>query len=357
MSCFSPIQGYESAILSKNGKRTFTFSKKYARRSDGKLVTMTTKCRKCVGCRHDYSKEWAIKICHEAQIHDEDSGFPNNSFITLTYNDSKMPLYGSLNYDHFRSFMKRLRFHIFKDYGVKIRFYMIGEYSPINLRPHYHAIIFGFNFPDKYHYLERFNNVIYRSPLLEKCWSDPNDGLSFGYSSVGNVSFSSAAYVARYSMKKLIGTEFDGVEESITEEGEVLVRPRLSERYYRYDFITGERVSIEKERAFMSRMPGIGKEWFDRYALSDFYTKDPDTGIFKDHAHIGSRLVRPPRYYDELLKKIHPSVLEDIKKSRIDFMAKNIEELTFDRLKSKELCLLAALKNKERNIGDAIHVA
>ncbi|WP_445236462.1 rolling circle replication-associated protein [Escherichia sp. E4385] len=73
-------------------------------------------------------------------------------------------------------------------------FFGCGEYGSKLERPHYHAIIFGYDFPDKtLHKAGRFN--LYRSSLLERCWT-------FGWSVVAAFSFESAAYVARYCVKK-----------------------------------------------------------------------------------------------------------------------------------------------------------
>lgn len=351
MTCFSPIQGYESSVLTKNRKFSFTYSLDFARRVNGKPVPMTIKCRKCEGCRFDHSREWAVKILHEAQMFGEE-----NSFITLTYNQRKIPADLSLDYlGHWTLFLKRLRKYIYADYGKRIRFYMVGEYGSVNMRPHYHAIIFGFDFPDKYQYLERVGNVICRSPLLERAWTDPKDKLSFGYSSVGSVSFASAAYVARYNMKKLIGSEFDGFDEYINSDGEVLVRPALSKRYLRTCPISGVDYFVEPERSLMSRQPGLAKSWFDQYAMSDIYSAiDNGNGlVYKDHTHTDNgMIIRPPRYYDELLKKFNFSMYEDIKRSRTEFMLDHADELTPDILRQRRECLLEKLKYKTRNIGD-----
>lgn len=350
MTCFSPIQGFESIFITDSGKYSFTYNPDYARRVDGKRVERVVKCRKCEGCRFDNSREWAVKILHESSCHKD------NAFITLTYQDSKMPLYGGLDYKgDWTRFLKRLRKAVFKKYNKKIRFYVVGEYGEINLRPHYHAIIFGFDFPDKRPYLERLGNIIYRSDLLESCWIDPDDGVSFGYSSVGDVNFQTAAYVARYSMKKLIGNQVESFEDIVDGFGEVRQFPVFSERYVRVDPLTGNKVNVERERAFMSLKPGIGKEWFDKYAFTDMYSA-VDTGnglVFKDHTHLfNGTLVRPPKYYDKLLERLNPKMLEDIKLARQDYISCHVDDLSPDILRQKRECLLSKLKNKTRNIGD-----
>ncbi|MEO5355656.1 MAG: hypothetical protein H7835_21005, partial [Magnetococcus sp. XQGC-1] len=91
----------------------------------------------CVGCRLERSRQWAIRVMHEASQHE------HNCFITLTYNDDNLPANGSLNYRHFQNFMKRLRKYYVE---FTVRFYMCGEYGENFARPHYHACIFAIMF-------------------------------------------------------------------------------------------------------------------------------------------------------------------------------------------------------------------
>ena len=102
-------------------------------------------CGKCVGCRSDNAKMWSIRAFNELQFHKD------NCFITLTYNDDN-PLVQSdpyclcdLRYKHFQDFMKRLR----KKTGAKIQYLCCGEYGLKDGRSHWHAILFGYDFPDK----------------------------------------------------------------------------------------------------------------------------------------------------------------------------------------------------------------
>lgn len=359
MTCFSPNQGYETSLLTVNGLRGFTYSRRHARYSLGKPVLRTVPCRKCEGCRFDYSREWAVKIMFEAQMTNELVG-QNCSFITLTYNDDFIPLYGDLDYfGDWTKFLKRFRKAI---EPRKVRFYLIGEYGDLNLRPHYHAIIFGFDFPDKFEHIARGDNVIYRSKFLESLWTvprgQPGAGLSLGYSSIGDVSFASAAYVARYSMKKKIGAQTDGFEEYITDEGLVMLRPKPTQRYVRYDQETGDRIIVNCERALMSNgggsgTGGIGKSWFDKYN-HDMYRKidvSPFQPLLIDsYNHPNGNVIRPPKYFDKLLDRVNPEMLESIKQSRQDHMNKHAHMFTPDLLRQRRECLLAKLKLLKRSI-------
>lgn len=51
-------------------------------------------------------------------------------------------LYALLYYRDIQLFLKRIRKHIYKYYGEKVRFYVIGEYGTKSLRPHWHLLLF-----------------------------------------------------------------------------------------------------------------------------------------------------------------------------------------------------------------------
>lgn len=185
MTCYHPLDAWRNDAPSRADNRLiFTYHPSLGRGPDLKVP-----CGQCVGCRLERSRQWAVRCVHEASLHTD------NCFITLTYNDEHLPSDGSLNYRDFQLFMKRLR----KRVSVPVRFYMCGEYGENFGRPHFHACLFGFNFPDLKLW-KSGKSKLYRSPLLEELWP-------FGYSSVGDVNFESAAYVARYILKKVTGAD------------------------------------------------------------------------------------------------------------------------------------------------------
>ena len=103
------------------------------------------------------SREWAIRCVHEASLNDV------NCFLTLTYDDDHVPAGLSLFYPDFQAFMKRLRARFS---NVRVRFYMCGEYGDNFDRPHYHALLFGFDFLDKVplsisHRIYKFNQILW----------------------------------------------------------------------------------------------------------------------------------------------------------------------------------------------------
>lgn len=194
---------------------------------------------------------------------------------------------------------------------------MCGEYGEQLGRPHYHALIFGYDFPDKYLYKVRRKNNIYRSPLLEKLWFQ-------GLSEIGSVNYQSAGYVARYVMKKITGDQ-------------------AQSHYQRINKETGEYFEIEPEYNSMSLRPGIGKEWWDKYGKQDVH--ENDEVILRD----GKR-VRTPKYYDKLLKQENPQALENIKETRKMNAKKWQHEQTPERLLAREENAKARLKRLRREL-------
>lgn len=188
-------------------------------------------CRKCWKCRRAQSREWAVRILHEATLQ------PHNQFITLTYAPKYLPANGTLVKKDFQLFMKRLRLynptlgvkHISDDGKIsyKIRYYHAGEYGDNFDRPHYHAILFGVNLPDlTYFKTSKLGFRLYRSAILEKAWT-------LGYSTVGKVTLKSASYVAQYCTKKIIGNKAETHYGSKIPEYATMSRsPAIGEKYY-----------------------------------------------------------------------------------------------------------------------------
>ena len=136
MPCFHPLEGYWSKDRNPSGKRSLTFNAREAF-TDKKI---DVPCGRCVGCRLERSRQWAIRCVHEASLYD------NNCFITLTYDSDHVPSDGSLRVEDFQNFMKRLRKSVAPR---RVRFFHCGEYGERGDRPHYHAILFNLDFDDR----------------------------------------------------------------------------------------------------------------------------------------------------------------------------------------------------------------
>jgi hypothetical protein len=257
MPCYSPLHAYKGK--SNNAEKI----KIVFRRPDSwRGERLDLPCGQCVGCRLERSRQWAVRCMHEASL------YPDNSFITLTYSDENLPPRGSLLKSDFQDFMKRLRKSIAPK---RVRYYHCGEYGEKLKRPHYHALLFGHDFEDKKYFSGKADCSLYTSDSLSKLWP-------FGFSLSGSVSFESAAYVARYVMKKVTGD-------------------RSAEHYQ----------GLLPEYTTMSRRPGIGQGWYAKFK-TDVYPLD--------RIAVRGSLTRPPRFYDNLLAREDRSTLELLKINR-----------------------------------------
>lgn len=156
-----------------------SYSKEYA--------TFQLPCGKCLPCRLEYARQWAVRCVHEASV------FENNSFVTLTYADEnlKSPW---LQYRDFQLFMKKLR----KTQDEPIGVFVTGEYGDKTKRPHWHALLFNYRAKDASHkYISERGDRVYDSESLTAIWGH-------GIAEFGDVTFESAGYCARYAAKKLI---------------------------------------------------------------------------------------------------------------------------------------------------------
>lgn len=294
MPCYHPIIGYRSRSLSSNGKRPIVFKP-----HEG-FVDMPVQlpCGQCIGCRLERSRQWAVRCVHEASLHED------NCFITLTYDDEHCP--ESLDKSEFQKFMKRLRKRIGRE---SVRYYHCGEYGDRLQRPHYHACLFGYNFPDRKVWSIRSGVRLYRSELLESLWS-------FGFSTIGDVTFESSAYVARYIMKKQTGD--------------------AGKEFY------GDRLP---PYTTMSRRPGLGAGWLDKYS-SDVFPSD--------FIVVRNGLkCRPPRYYDNIFDNVSPDEFAEVKKKRLQ----TAKDLRFhsDNSPSRLSVREAVKESKVKELRRSIH--
>jgi hypothetical protein len=315
--CYHPLSAWQTS----DGQVVFV------ERSRFDIVkSLQLACGQCVGCRLEKSRQWAMRCLHEAKMHEK------SCFITLTFapfswyhargrvdsykekkyeydmQDSAL----NLHYQQFQLFMKRLR----KKYGSGIRFYMCGEYGEKFGRPHFHAAIFGHDFSDKYEPKRTDSgSFVYRSRELEKLWD-------YGFSSVGEVTFESAAYIARYIMKKITGD--------------------LAKHHYQFvDTTSGEIIKRVPEFNKMSLKPGIGADWLEKWK-DDVYPHD--------YVIINGKKVKPPKFYDLKFKKSNPYEWEEVEFSREKKAKENFGDNTDSRLLVKETIARKRIEMLKRKI-------
>lgn len=301
MPCYSPLEGWYSRYRNPSGKRSIVFNK-----ADAYVdMPVVVPCGQCIGCRLERSRQWAIRCLHEAQLHQE------SCFVTLTYDDEHLPADGSLNKRHFQLFMKRLRKH-FK--GQRIRYFHCGEYGDTTNRPHYHAVLFGVDFSDRVLYRQAESGDSFVSATLANLWG-------LGFATLGQVSFESAAYVARYCLKKRTGKN-------------------ASSHYERVIVETGEVVNVLPEYTTMSLRPGIAAGWFDRYA-SDVFPSDSVV--------VRGLEMRPPKFYDSRFEILDKDAMAVIKGRRVRQASKHPDESSPVRLRVRERCKRAQISTLRRS--------
>lgn len=295
MPCFYPKLGYRKVKV--HGKIGELYVKEPSIRP----------CGSCLGCRLERARQWAMRCVHESQMHEQ------NCFITLTYDPKFLPPDKSIHKDELQRFFKRLRKELcytgtmplfdkamriqyyrqpwHKKYGQpkrmpiyrEIKYYACGEYGKRFSRPHYHACLFGYEFKDQkllyqghlsywQKYFKKTNShSLFTSKTLERIWGK-------GFVTIGELTFESAGYVARYCMKKITGKE--------------------ASAHYK---------NREPEFALMSK--GLGKSWYKKY-FTDIYPKDFTT--------MNGNKLKPPRYYDYLLEIDKEDLYDQIKQKRIE---------------------------------------
>lgn len=235
-----------------------------------------------------------------------------STFVTLTYDDENLPESGSLVKSHYQSFMKRLR----KFHGAPIRFFHCGEYGETTRRPHYHAILFGIDFADKKtHSKNAQGDQIYTSETLAKIWGK-------GHCWIGSVTDKSAAYVARYIMKKVTGEQANAHYESL-------------------NLSTGEIYRLTPEYITMSNRPGIGYTWFEQYAQDVFPS---DTVI------TNGKETLPPKYYLRKLAEQSPKAQARITAKRIKRAKKCSANSTPERLRTRLIVKQSQVSQLKRGL-------
>lgn len=283
MPCYTPLTGLVIGERADNGKkviRVLPRAKVIPQNIPGDFLALP--CGQCTGCRIARSKDWAIRCWHESKQYEK------NCFLTLTFNDKNLNSSGTLVKADFQNFMKRLRKEFYGSAKGEVRYFHCGEYGDKFQRPHHHACLFNLDFPDKELWDVRDGIPLYRSSILEKLWP-------YGFSTIGAVTFESAAYVARYVLKKING-------------------PLAPDHYQ----------GRLPEYVTMSRRPGIGRSHIMEFH-SDIYPHD--FVVLQN-----GKTARPPKYYDRCFEATNPEEFGKIKKSRVD-RAKSDPNNTPDRLK------------------------
>lgn len=278
MPCYHPYRVFRSnrGVNPETGNWPIVFNAK-----DGytDLPPIYIPCGQCIGCRLERSRVWAARCMLES------AQYADNCFLTLTFDDAHLPCGDSLEKDTFVKFMKDLRYR----FGSGIRYFHCGEYGDLSQRPHHHAILFNFSFPDRKLFSSNGVSNYYTSEMLNRLWP-------YGLTLIGDVTFESCAYVARYVCKKVTGD-----------------KSKVDAHYH----------GRLPEYVTMSRRPGIAQDFVRQYQ-DDIYNYD--RVVIRE-----SVSCLPFRYFDKQLSLTNPERYAIIKASR---QAKRFNNFFSDNRKS-----------------------
>lgn len=259
---------------------------------------MEVPCGQCIACRVNKNSDWATRIYAESRMHED------NIFLTLTYDDEHLPTGASVEVDELQKFMKRLRRLIEPD---TIRFFGVGEYGGTFMRPHYHLAIFG---------LSGFDPRVFSGHLYDRkskgyyveCKAWHKGLVHFGF-----ISLRSAQYISGYVLKKVTG--------------------KKGKEHY-------ESLGIKPEFAIMSRRPGLGLGFMDKFH---------DELVLNEFLVINGVKKPLPRYFQTKLN-IKGSLGHEMKKD--EEHRKYVEEMAFmpfDEFVKRGQKLADERQQRERN--------
>lgn len=290
MPCYGPLTAYRPR--SDSGDTRLVFDKRKGETG----IPIKIPCGKCIGCKLEHSRRWAVRCMHEKRMHTD------SCFVTLTYSDANLPPGGTLVKRDLQLFMKRLR----KQFPVGVRFFACGEYGEKTNRPHYHLLLLNTDFADKRPVKSGSEYTLFESKLLSMLWP-------MGHHALGSVTFDSCAYVARYVTKKITG-------------------PKAAAHYY----------GREPEFLVMSRRPGIGTAYLEKYK-SEIFTHD--------NIIVNGVPQSVPRFYDNKYAALSDTcasrlaVLKLARRRKIDRTDNSSR-----RMRAKEVVTIAKLSQKGRSI-------
>lgn len=301
MPCFHPLRAWRATAPNEAGKRPVGFTASAYFREPVELP-----CGRCIGCRLERTRQWAVRCMHEASLHED------NCFLTLTYDKENLPRPPSVDVRPLQLFFKRLRRRI---EPLRISYFACGEYGDEGRRPHYHALVFGFRPPDCVPLARASDYSLSRSSFLAGLWQ-------MGFVSVGSVSFESAAYVARYALKKITGDQ-------------------AAKHYEWTDPETGEVHELRPEFMRCSLKPAVGRGWYERFA--------PEV-LASDSVVARGREMKPPRYYDKLLSDVLQDRADEVSAKRRLAADARFDEGSTSRLAAREASTRAKLSTKKRSL-------
>jgi len=315
VTCLSPRIAWQYPRLKANGKTHISFATPSFQ--FGNIAeTIMLPCKKCLACRLTYAREWATRCVHEA------SKYTDNSFLTLTFDNEHLPADQCLDPQIHVAFMDKLRDYVGER---KIRYYMSGEYGEQNGRCHLHYLCFNWTPPDPIFLRKtKTGHPVYQSETLARLWGR-------GFVTIGNVSFQSAGYVARYVVKKS--------KSDTSEQERVWWNPNTEEYQIRTPEFNRMSCGTRKDG-----LGGIGKSWItDPQNLADT--------LRDDNVIINGQTMPVPAYYNQILEVANPERYAEIKLARKAHALAHAENHTEERLAVRRAVLAERVKGLDRTMS------
>lgn len=268
MSCTSPLWRLPMPSGRALITRYMEKPEPYLDKKSGELVEPhQINCGQCRSCRIAHAREWANRCVMEQVTSNKGESW----FLTLTYDDDHLPVIGdalrpSVYAKDMEKFIHDLRQHYARKYNVDgIRYFYAAEYGDKTCRPHYHMLVYNLPLLDLKPYKVTYNHDdLYTSETLTGLWKN-------GYVVIGELSWNSACYTARYTMKKLTGTAAE-------------------------DYV---RAGVEPEFQRCSNRPGLGSLYFERN--KDKIYKN-DQIILPAPSKDRCLVVKPPKAFDRKMR-------------------------------------------------------
>lgn len=355
MVCTNPKIAYQRRYMPINGnyseenlKRLNRLSFKY--HEGWKQIELP--CGECPACRLSKANEWATRIECETKTWNN-----KGIFVTLTYNNPNLPKnkdgIPTLVKSDIQKFKKKLRKYVKKHKEAfytwenpntgkiekPVRTFECGEYGPKRGRPHYHMIIFNWEPRDlKEKKISKDGFKLYTSKTLQEIWGK-------GFIIIGKISYESASYVARYTMKKngmaKIEREYYDTEEINKKTGEIKLKTKYRNK-------KGE---IESEFITMSTRPGIGAQYF----YKNFKKIKNNNGILiKSKGSV--KLKKIPRYFRKLWERMDWEDFERWRyKNRITIEKQEIKRIESYNLPQEWHILKKQKFIREKELNDQKH--
>lgn len=268
-------------------------------------------CGQCWECRLQKVRDWAVRMMCEAWIQEENGR--GSTMLTLTYDPENVPyVYDGKNRTDVMTlskrdlnlFTKRLRERLRRRGLENFKYFGCGEYGDnggeLFGRPHYHIILMGVEFNDKYLWsTSEAGYPVCKSDLLDSVWC-------FGLATISDFDFGSAEYCVKDVLKRITESDTESHKKWLKEH-----KLENLDQYYE---------GRQKEFHLSSNRPGIGSGWIDKYGKTVF----PNGKMPKMN---GTRM-NPPRYFkDRYIEKEY--------NRRYAKMQKKIQEYTDTQIKQK----------------------